>query len=505
MFILRSSWFSIARHADPTFNNAAICGSINGNITGTHLPASLIALHQHQHWSKQLGRFRLVLLQRALNGYARSYQLKSSDVQLDPTTYFDDSYGLINTLIGNILEVWNHGLKLLLSLHIRFIRATDADEFITAHFNSSQRIILQGSDIGGELKDSLQQIMDRIDKFTQKGSGWTIDKILHLDLNVAKFQVLRGSCGGKKLPKYLLKKKAIVNVKSSDSRCFMWSVLASIYPMEQHSDRHSRYVPFIKNFNFDCISYPVKLKDIHKFEKVNAISVNVFGVEYEGNTNGRVNIYPLYISTKVTSHECDLLLHEGHYSCIRNLNRLLSDQINPLHGKLFCRRCLTHHYSEEALSQHKLNCNRNEPARTVMPTDKNKIVQFKNVERMQRSPLTLYADFECILQQMSTEQSTSTNQSFTQKYQKHIPCGYGVISVLDCGCPGAERTISDPVIYRGPDAVEKFLETTQLRFAMIMQKNRKKNCKCHQMIGTNSTFHKTVIFVLVILRRNHTK
>ena len=405
-----------------------------------------------------IGTFSLFLLQRALNGYARSYQVSSSDSPLDPAVYFDGTYGLINTLIGTILAEWNHGLKLLLSLHIRFIRATDEDENIRAHFNSSQRIILQGSDIGGELKDGLQQILDRIDKFTQKGSGWTIDKILHLDLNIAKFQVLRGSCGGKKLPAYLLKKKAIVNVKSNDNRCFMWSVLASIYPMDVHSDRHSRYVPFIKNFDFDCISYPVKLKDIPKFETANGISVNIFGVEYDETKKDKPNVYPLYISTKQSAHESDLLLHDGHYSCIKSLDRLLCDQINKEHGKLFCRRCLTHHYSQEALDQHKLGCMRNQPARTVLPADKDKLVKFKNVERMQRSPLTLYADFECILKAMETEKIGSTEESFTQKYQQHVPCGYGLITVLDCGCPGAERKIGMPVVYRGSDAVEQFLD-----------------------------------------------
>ena len=38
-----------------------------------------------------------------------------------------------------------------------------------------------------------------------------------------------------------------------------------------------------------------------------------------------------YISTKEAKHECDLLLHDGHYSCIRSLDRLLYDQNNEGH------------------------------------------------------------------------------------------------------------------------------------------------------------------------------
>ena len=416
-----------------------------------------------------VGLLTLFLLRKALNGYARSYQIQSSEEQLDPASYFEQSYGIINALMGNLFAEWKHGLKMLMSLHIRFVRATDETETITAHFNSSQRIVLQGSDIGSELEDGLKQMFDRIDKFTLKGSGWSIEKILYLDLNIAKFQVMRRSCGNKKLPAYVQKKKAVVSIKSNDNRCFMWSILACVYPQDKHSERYSKYVPFIKNFNFDCISYPVKLKDVRVFELNNDISINIFGLEYgekkgansKTNDSGKMELYPLYISKTASSNECDLLPHDGHYSCIRSLDRLLRDQINNEHTKFYCRRCLTHYYTEDALDEHKQGCLRNDPARTIMPSDKDKVLKFKNIARMQKSPLTVYADFECILKPLEIDQNETDGSSFTHKYQKHIPCGYGLMTILDCGCEGSIKKIGEPIVYRGPDAVDQFLKKLQ--------------------------------------------
>ena len=58
--------------------------------------------------------------------------------------FYNGGYGLINILCGNILGEWNHGLKLLISLNIRFVRSTDETDSITAHFNSPQSSCASG-------------------------------------------------------------------------------------------------------------------------------------------------------------------------------------------------------------------------------------------------------------------------------------------------------------------------------------------------------------------------
>ena len=74
---------------------------------------------------------------------------------------------------------------------------------------------------------------------------------------------------------------------------------------------------------------PVCLENIDKFEKSNALSVNVFGYE-------KGYVYPLRISSK-QRERVDLLLisddKKQHYCLIKSLSRLLASQVSNTNGR----------------------------------------------------------------------------------------------------------------------------------------------------------------------------
>jgi hypothetical protein len=92
----------------------------------------------------------------------------------------------------------------------------------------------------------------------------------------------------------------------------------------------------------------------------------------------------------------DLLLiqHEEttHYCLITNFDRLVHPQLPGLHNKKYiCKRCLTHHYSAEALVSHEEYCMEQRAARIVMPQKKDDEVPqvyFKNYKNMIKLPIT---------------------------------------------------------------------------------------------------------------------
>ena len=81
----------------------------------------------------------------------------------------------------------------------------------------------------------------------------------------------------------------------------------------------------------DGISYPVKLKDIDRFENLNEnISVNVFAYEEK-------KIFPVKIANaKGRQHHVNLLVitdnESHHFILIKNLNRLLVRQYKKYNG-----------------------------------------------------------------------------------------------------------------------------------------------------------------------------
>lgn len=82
--------------------------------------------------------------------------------------------------------------------------------------------------------------------------------------------------------------------------------------------------------------FPVKIKDISKFESQNDISINVFAIEFDYKSI----VGPLHLTNKTQKCHINLLLIEGLNN---NLSRLISYQITKKKNKkYFCNRCLTY-------------------------------------------------------------------------------------------------------------------------------------------------------------------
>ena len=82
---------------------------------------------------------------------------------------------------------------------------------------------------------------------------------------------------------------------------------------------------------------------------------------------------------------------------------------------------------------------------------KGKYVKFKNYQRKIKSPFIIYANFEIIL---VAEDNWKQNpeESYTNKYQKHIACSYGYKLVC------VDDKFSKPFKkYLGKDAVDNFM------------------------------------------------
>jgi len=69
-------------------------------------------------------------------------------------------------------------------------------------------------------------ILASLEEFQERDSGWALSRILDLTVNVNKFNSLHAGCHID-LPRKIMLKKAVVNVKSLDNACFAWAVVAS--------------------------------------------------------------------------------------------------------------------------------------------------------------------------------------------------------------------------------------------------------------------------------------
>jgi len=101
-----------------------------------------------------------------------------------------------------------------------------------------------------------------------------LSRILNLIINVNKYNPLHAGCYIE-LPREIKLKKAVINVQSTDSACFAWSMVAALHPAERNSERKSSYPHYSTVLNLKDIEFPMTLNQVKKFEHQNNISINV--------------------------------------------------------------------------------------------------------------------------------------------------------------------------------------------------------------------------------------
>lgn len=162
-------------------------------------------------------------------------------------------------------------------------------ETIIAHFRIRTTIYLEGNDDEEEFRIFLEIMEQGIFNFNQRGSNCMFQRVVNLEINLADYFPTDGS-SYIPLPEKPNGKKAIINMKNQDNQCSKWSLTRALNPVKKDPQRITKLLmEQSENPNWDKIEFPVKLKDLNRFEK-NQISVNIFGF------NGEV--YPLRISKK---------------------------------------------------------------------------------------------------------------------------------------------------------------------------------------------------------------
>ena len=172
------------------------------------------------------------------------------------------------------------------------------------------------------------------------------------------------------LPDWIMRKKAIVNIRNTDEKCFLWCVLRHIYPREENDIRLTDLKQYENELNTKGISFPVKLKDISKFESLNPLLPGI--IVFSVNENNK--FYPLRMAKQDPQNSIDLFLYEEdgktHFSLPKNFSRLFRSQITMrTNGTIHIRKkCFTHFSKGELFQKHAEYCSSNEIVAVKMQT-----------------------------------------------------------------------------------------------------------------------------------------
>ena len=359
----------------------------------------------------------------AFRNFTIQYVMSNNNLGLGPKEFLE--YG--KPPIINIFNS-NRNIKTMLYLHVIMKREQPGepepktDKF--AFHSKGLKLVLEGTNEEDTYDEMVAEILEEIDMTEMaEGSGWVFVKVEKLVLHTTRWEPVNAG-SYIELPQELKNRKAIINMKNQDDKCFMWSVLRALNLKDRDNERIDNDLKNkVDTLNMKGIQYPVSLRGIDRFEHLNPeISITVLGY------NEEEKVYPLKVS-KYTGCKHDivlLLIKDGknsHYCLVKNISALLSSQINNHKGtRYFCLNCFNSFKSPDSLDKHKEYCYNNECVKILMPPQ-NTFLRFKNFRYSEKAPFAIYADFESLIKPLDNC-DPNPNHSYTKKYQKHEPISF---------------------------------------------------------------------------------
>ncbi len=233
----------------------------------------------------------------------------------------------------DILASKSFKLQIVLKGEFRkFQPATGQEEFQEITVPSKNQVILREDEIKETIRVLLLQIHDKIEGWDNNEGYWHLDSVVNIDFKLREYKPISGS-SYIELPRWISSKKACINIKNEDQKCFKYCML--YHKHKNEITHHPEIVTWYSNwsdYDFSNIKFPVDISDIKKFCEQNNISINLYVV------NGKtIQPYLTCSRDEKRSDHVNLLLLEGdnedsstmkaHYVYIKDLSRLVRDQL----------------------------------------------------------------------------------------------------------------------------------------------------------------------------------
>ena len=156
--------------------------------------------------------------------------------------------------------------KLQLSAENSFVsQKPGSNEMCTMYTRSTPEEIIIGSETEEVTENLIMSILQKYQDNLQnkmKGSDFIFNGINYLCYDLNKITISKGGSYIES-PKWLKGKKCTINQKNTDNKCFQnaTTLALNFNNIDKHHQRISKIKPFIDNYNWNDINFPVAKKD----------------------------------------------------------------------------------------------------------------------------------------------------------------------------------------------------------------------------------------------------
>ena len=150
--------------------------------------------------------------------------------------------------------------------------------------NEEIRLGNETDDIVKRLINSFLNNYQKEELILRNGSNFVFESVGLLSYHIHKTSLKRGNSYIKS-PEWVANKKAIINSKNVDDRCFEYSVVAALRhkKIKSHPERiQGNHHLFSCDYNWQGIAFPAGIKEWKRFEKNNeTIALNILLVPHD--------------------------------------------------------------------------------------------------------------------------------------------------------------------------------------------------------------------------------
>ena len=185
-------------------------------------------------------------------------------------------------------------------------------------------------------------------------SGWIFDKTNSMTLYFYKTVEVNGTS----FVKNPLRSSAILNFATNGKYCFVWWILAELYPCNiSRPNKISNYKQNFNELNIDWFDFSNEFKcnDVYKVEKLNNSYIKISELSfYQDQKKWNHKIIAIEITKNDSERDIDLLIYKNHYVLLKKIHIFMFT--GRRNCKYICRRCLVSYTSQNILIIHKERC-----------------------------------------------------------------------------------------------------------------------------------------------------
>ena len=161
--------------------------------------------------------------------------------------------------------------KIQINMHVNFVSSNDTGEIRTIFVWSDNEEIRLGNETDDIIKGLLNSFLNNYQKeetILRNGSNFVFESVDLLSYHIHKTSLKRGKSYIKS-PEWVLNKRATINPKNKDNKCFQYSITVALnnQNIENNPERISNIKPFVDQYNYEGTSFPAEIKDWKKFER----------------------------------------------------------------------------------------------------------------------------------------------------------------------------------------------------------------------------------------------